>query len=306
MKREKMKREKERITLSLVVLTVLFGLILTVQADTTPTITFESPTPADGATVDLDHINVTASVTTSSNVSDVLRNWNGENSTMEHISSGTWSLPMTDLTNGDYTFKTYANDTEGNMGESETRTVTVNVTGGSYTIQLPELYSIIALPRDDFSVANASTLATKIGDNCTGIVKWDSETQKYISYVPGVPVNNFAVTDGEGYFVNVDNPTSVVFTGAGFESPCTVSLATDYNILSLPVNDPSVVNASTLATEIGDKCTGIVKWDSATQKYISYVPGVPVNNFAVTGGEGYFVKVDNPTSVVFTGEAWSN
>lgn len=64
-----MKREKERIALSLVVLTVLFGLILTVQADTTPAITFESPTPADGATVNVDHINVTASVTTSSNVS---------------------------------------------------------------------------------------------------------------------------------------------------------------------------------------------------------------------------------------------
>ena len=301
-----MKREKERIALSLVVLTVLFGLILTVQADTTPAITFESPTPADGATVNVDHINVTASVTTSSNVSDVLLNWNGENSTMEHISLGTWSLTMPDLTNGDYTFKTYANDTEGNMGESETRTVTVNVTGGSYTIQLPELYSIIALPRDDSSVANASTLATTIGDTCTEIVKWDSATQKYISYVPGVPVNNFAVTGGEGYFVNVDNPTSVVFTGAGFVSPYTVSLATDYNILSLPVNDPSVINASTLATQIGDTCTEIVKWDSATQKYISYVPGVPVNNFAVTGGEGYFVNVDNTTSVEFTGEAWSN
>jgi len=302
-----MKREKERIALSLVVLTVLFGLILAVQADTTPAITFESPTPANGTTVDVDHINVTASVTTSGDVADVLLNWNGENSTMMHISLGTWSLAMTDLTNGDYTFKIYANDTEGNMGESdETRTVTVNVTGDSYTIQLPELYSIIALPRDDPSVANASTLATKIGDNCTGIVKWDSETQKYISYVPGVPVNNFAVTGGEGYFVKVDNPTSVEFTGAGFVSPCTVSLATDYNILSLPVNDPLVVNASMLATEIGDKCTGIVKWDSETQKYISYVPGAPLNNFAVTGGEGYFVNVNNPTSVVFTGEAWSN
>jgi len=213
-----MKREKERIALSLVVLTVLFGLILTVQADTTPAITFESPTPADGATVNVDHINVTASVTTSSNVSDVLLNWNGENSTMEHISLGTWSLTMPDLTNGDYTFKTYANDTEGNMGESETRTVTVNVTGGSYTIQLPELYSIIALPRDDSSVANASTLATTIGDTCTEIVKWDSATQKYISYVPGVPVNNFAVTGGEGYFVNVDNTTSVEFTGEAWSN----------------------------------------------------------------------------------------
>jgi hypothetical protein len=121
-----------------------------------------------------------------------------------------------------------------------------------------------------------------------------------------VPVNNFAVTGGEGYFVNVDNPTSVVFTGAGFVSPYTVSLATDYNILSLPVNDPSVINASTLATQIGDTCTEIVKWDSANQKYISYVPGVPVNNFAVTGGEGYFVNVDNTTSVEFTGEAWTN
>ena len=215
-----MKRGKKRVALSLVVLTVLFGLILAVQADTTPVITFESPTPANGTTVNVDHINITASVTTSSNVADVLLNWNGENSTMVLISSGTWSLTMTGLSNGDYTFKTYANDTEGNMGESdETRTVTVNETGGySYTSQLPELYSIIALPLNDSSVANASTLATKIGDKCTEIVKWDSATQRYNSYVPGAPLNNFVVTGGEGYFVNVDNQTSVVFTGEAWSN----------------------------------------------------------------------------------------
>jgi hypothetical protein len=84
----------------------------------------------------------------------------------------------------------------------------------------------------------------------------------------------------------------------------TVDLVTGYNLLSLPVNDSSVTNASTLATKIGVNCTEIVKWDSIKQRYVSYIPGWIVNDFDIRAGEGYFVNVNNPTTVVFTGVPW--
>ena len=85
------------------------------------------PTPVDGSTVTVNYVNVTVNVTDPSGVSTVLLNWNGLNETMNMTADNTWSVNKTGLSNGDYTFKVYANDTAGNMGVSETRVVTVNV-----------------------------------------------------------------------------------------------------------------------------------------------------------------------------------
>ena len=117
-------------------------------------------------------------------------------------------------------------------------------------------------------------------------------------------MNDFDIRGGEGYFVNVNNPTNVVVTGKSWESPFTLSLAAGYNLIGIPLNDTSVTKASELAVKIGDNCTEVVKWDSSAQLYESYIPGVPLNDFDIRGGEGYFVNVNNPTSVVISGEAW--
>jgi len=131
--------------------------------------------------------------------------------------------------------------------------------------------------------------------------------QRYVSYVPGVPLNNFDVVGGEGYFVKMIDPTTVIFTGKGWESPFTRSLLTSYNMIGIPVNDTSVTNASLLAAKIGGgNCIQISKWDTVEQRYVSYVPGVPLNNFDIVGGEGYFVKMIGPATVIFEGEAWSD
>jgi len=176
----------------------------------------------------------------------------------------------------------------------------------TFTVDFVTGYNMITMPLDDPSVITASTLANKIGINCTEIVKWNSTTQEYVSYIPTWPVNNFAIVGGEGYFVNVNNPTSVEFCGEGWNSPFDMSFVTGYNMMGMPVNDTSVTDASSLATKVGDNCTEIVKWNSTTQEYVSYIPGWPVNNFAITGGEGYLVNADNPTDVTFEGEAWQN
>ena len=104
------------------------GTVTVTTVDTTPpTIEFIAPTPADGSTVTVNYVNVTVNVTDPSGVSTVLLNWNGLNETMNMTADNTWSVNKTGLSNGDYTFKVYANDTAGNMGVSETRVVTVNV-----------------------------------------------------------------------------------------------------------------------------------------------------------------------------------
>lgn len=100
--------------------------IITVALDATPpTIEFITPTPANGSTVTVNYVNVTVNVTDLSGVSAVVLNWNGVNETMDMTTDNVWSATKTNLPDGEYTYRVYANDTYNNQGASEVRTVTV-------------------------------------------------------------------------------------------------------------------------------------------------------------------------------------
>jgi hypothetical protein len=108
----------------------------TALVDTTaPTIQFiEPPTPVNGTEVNLDYVNITVNVIDTNSLIDTIAVlwWDGANETMTNIAyAGTQAqfyFNKTGLTSGTYSYRVYANDTAGNMGVSETRTVTVNVT----------------------------------------------------------------------------------------------------------------------------------------------------------------------------------
>lgn len=92
---------------------------------TAPEITFVAPTPADGAMINASYVNI--NVTLNETGSIAYLNWNGVNETMD--GSGTnFYLNKTGLSDAQYTYKVYANDTAGNMGKSETRVVTIDTT----------------------------------------------------------------------------------------------------------------------------------------------------------------------------------
>jgi len=182
--------------------------------------------------------------------------------------------------------------------------VTVNVTEYSVTLDLVTGYNLISLPVNDPDIVNASTLANKIGTNCTEVVKWDTALQQLVSYVIWAPLNNFDLLPGVGYFVNVLAPTTTTFTGDGWASPFNCSLVVGSNYIGIPVNDTSVTDAASLAAKIGGNCTEIVRWDSASQAWVSYIPGVPLNNFPVRRGEGYLANMNNPATFTFAGVPW--
>jgi len=92
-----------------------------------PLIEFIAPTPENGTKINVSYVNITVNVADPSGVSVVLLNWNGVNETMSMIANNTWSINKTNLSDGVYTFKVYANDTAGNLGVSETRIVIVSV-----------------------------------------------------------------------------------------------------------------------------------------------------------------------------------
>ena len=227
---------------------------------------------------------------------------------LAQISSDIWEGTITAKSTPDATYwvMVYVQDISGNTASDSSQSYDV-VEEWELTIGLVTDYNMISAPLNDTSITNASSLATAIGENCSAISKWNAENQQYVSYVPGVPLNNFDIVGGEGYFVIMTGSATVTFTGMGWTSPITtISLVKNYNMISAPLNDTSIANASSLAAAIGENCSAISKWNAVTQGYASYVPGVPLNNFDIVGGEGYFVIMTGTATVTFEGEPWSS
>jgi len=136
------------------------------------------------------------------------------------------------------------------------------------------------------------------GDSQIGINECD--------VTPYLNTTNVAAFQSSGDYMEASNAILVVEskTSAEEEYNFTIYLIAGYNMVSLPLNDTTVTKASELAAKIGDNCTEVVMWDSSLQQYVSYIPGVPLNDFDIAGGAGYFINVNSPISVEFCGAAW--
>ena len=91
------------------------------------------------------------------------------------------------------------------------------------------------------------------------------------------------------------------------EPEVTVSLYEGWNLIAVPVNDPTADTAAELASKITG-CKEVVKWDASTQTYVPYTKigdDWTGTDFVITGGMGLFVSVEGDTTVGFTGDAWS-
>ncbi len=139
-------------------------------------------------------------------------------------------------------------------------------------------------------VGTAGDLADLIGDNCTVITRWDSDKQRYVSYIPGSGAG-FTLRDGEGYFVYVTHDTNVQFTG-GLASPSIdLTLSDGFNLVGWP--DVGYRQASWFAGQI-DNAVKVSMYDAETQTWLpEYIAALPISNdFDVLMGDGVFVFVN--------------
>ena len=95
-----------------------------------PNITFVSPTPGNGSTVNASYVHVNVTL---DEVPDFIRfEFNGTNYTMTNLSSTrlTWFRNQTGLNSSTYVFRVFANDTfNGNMSSTSRRTIVLNSSG---------------------------------------------------------------------------------------------------------------------------------------------------------------------------------
>ena len=171
-----------------------------------------------------------------------------------------------------------------------------------YKIQNSTGLNLITLPLEH-SFTTAEDLCGNITSAET-ITRWDPVTQQYKPHVCGYQLmGNFNLSDGEGYFVSIEQNTNWTLTGAVlsllpiflFKIPDNTGL----NLISLPYNSIiSPFTAEGLCQNITSAET-VTRWDSVTQQYKPHVCGYQLmGNFNLSDGEGYFISVTQNTTWV--------
>ncbi|MCZ7382754.1 MAG: PGF-pre-PGF domain-containing protein [Candidatus Methanoperedens sp.] len=172
-----------------------------INTTTTVPIVITIINPDNGSENNTGSVNVT--VTLDANGTAKYLNWNGVNNTMTPNTSqpaGTvFSMNMTRLLSGNYSFKVYANDSNGVFNVSETRIITVNrttVTNLSAYIdpQTGNLTQTVNLPAPSGNVTLTifnGTNATKSGTPITNITI-DSQAQVNSTYAVNLTTYRFA------------------------------------------------------------------------------------------------------------------
>jgi hypothetical protein len=147
-------------------------------------------------------------------------------------------------------------------------------------------YNLVSIPFSGTALTNAEALAVSIA-NCSGVWQWDATSQGWSGHPKGGP-NNFPLAPGRVCLVSVTAPSTFQMTGrwAAF----TQSLKRGYNLISVTeAQKVAVTNAEALAIGVPN-CSGVWKWDAATQGWSGHPKGGP-NNFAVEVGRAYLVSV---------------
>jgi hypothetical protein len=170
-------------------------------------ITFVSPTPSNGNTTTNNWVYVNASLT-NGNATEAKLEFNGTNYTMTNASvipSNRWYYNITNLTNGNYSYKVYANDSGTSVFDvSETRNVTVSA--DVLCTALNTANSVFTLTGNASSSGTCFTIgANNITLDCQGY------TVSYSTSALGYGVKNSA-----GYnFTTVKNCNFVEGSAAG-------------------------------------------------------------------------------------------
>jgi len=152
---------------------------------------------------------------------------------------------------------------------------------------LSQGYNLISLPFSDTGLATAEDLCNSI-PNCSGVWQWNGTTQTWSGHPKGAGFNNFALVPGAAYLVYASASGTSQFQGT-WASP-TFSLASGYNLISLPESKAAIATAEALAGDVPN-CTGVWRWDSATQNWVGHPKGAVFNNYAVTVGDAFLVYV---------------
>jgi len=197
---------------------------------------------------------------------------------------------------GTYTFTVYVDDLHThNVSSSATASVAFN-------LNLAVGWNLVGVPLVGYGY-KASTLGLSTNDV---IVRWDMTTQSYkSSYIVGVspPISDFTIEPSMGYWIYTTSAKTLHLFGsipASVNVPITVPASGGWALLSMAgVN--SLLHAGDIPSHFsGSTLTTVVMWNSATKVYTTYIAGLPMNNFWLDPGMGFWVYFMGSGTLTYT------
>src|SRR3989339_29421 len=109
------------------------------------------------------------------------------------------------------------------------------------------------------------------------VVGWLNASQQYSSHIVGLPINDFNLANGTGFFVHLKTAKKLALNGTVIQqTPPTVFAG--WNLLGW--NDAAPTTAETYGLSI-PTADVVAKFDSQNQKWLSHIIKLPINNFTI-------------------------
>jgi hypothetical protein len=119
----------------------------------------------------------------------------------------------------------------------------------------------------------------------------------------GLPVNDFVLEPGAGYFIRVAHEATWIIAGSVVSTPLSLNLTTGWNLVgaSAVAGVPSVASATCaqLNTAAAGTAVELDQWIDGG--WDGHRCGLPVNDFTLEAGRGYFVRLLRPATWAPTG-----
>lgn len=120
------------------------------------------------------------------------------------------------------------------------------------------------------------------------------EAGGWTGHLCGLPVNNFTLTLGKGYFVKMTRAARWSHTGTAPAGAVRLDLEAGWNLVALPGRAAAYdAQALLAAVEAAAGTTGIARevdrWEAGGWE--GHIHNLPVNRFSLEEGRGYFLKL---------------
>ena len=168
-------------------------------------------------------------------------------------------------------------------------------------------WNLVALRASPATPTTASMVCTALNAVQTGTAV---ELDRWINggwdgHRCGLPVNDFAFEPGPGYFVRLTRPATWTYRGAVVANPATLSLFTGWNLVGASAisGTPSVASATCtqLNTVQAGTAVELDRWIDGGWE--GHRCGLPVNDFTLQSGQGYFIRLTRPATWAPVGAA---
>ncbi|MEM2892380.1 MAG: PKD domain-containing protein [Thermoplasmata archaeon] len=167
----------------------------------------------------------------------------------------------------------------------------LTVSWATFSLALKPGWNLVSVPLLNYGY-KASTLGLSTGDM---IARWDSATQRYdkthVVNVTPPALTDFDIMPGTGYWVYVAKDTSLLLKGAiptGRQShDITVPSGGGWAIVGFNTLSSAYHASDVPSMYTNGGISTVVAYRNG--KYVQYIKGMPVTDFSILPGEGYWV-----------------